>query len=163
MSRVFYDTCVFLIAKSTGDGDYRYCYNLTDPAQVKWTIVVSALSHAEASIGELLERLEVQCALQGVGWLIVEEAEVKAFLKEHPALKTALKALGVGASDLRQVAAALAAKCAVLVTRDTDYELPANKANRGMRGDGDVARTLRKDWNLRVLRPSTAWQELHGE
>ena len=125
----YYDTCIFLYSLNHQLAEHDMCQHLVDPGRITWTVSFSPeLSKAEATIGEYLERFEIECARQGVDLRPMPTATGAAAAKKHLALKKTLNKYGFSGKDWRHLMAAVAAKVQVLVTVDKDYWDPRNKA-----------------------------------
>lgn len=164
-ARAFYDTVVFLLSLNQGDRDHEACRALVDVdrAAVTWSILISAITRAEASLHEYLDQLEQRCALQGVEWVEVSQREIAAEMKQRRPLKAELDRAGMQAHDIKQVFAAVSGRAGLLVTRDRDFLDPKDKSRRGKKGRGSaVSKQLQAELGLVVLFPREARERLLG-
>jgi hypothetical protein len=152
----YYDTCVFLESLNERHPEHDACRDVVDVRRISWAVVLSpGLSSAEASIGEYLDRFEIECVGQGVTVRAMSRAAGQAVEGRHRALKRVLRQRGFSGKDWQHLMAATAAEAEVLLTTDPDYWDPHNKAQPGARKQSDrVKRLIEADLPLRVRLPS---------
>lgn len=154
--RVFYDTCIFVAAQDARGP-------LLDLQRVSWAIALSEISYAEATIKERLDALKVNCARQGIEFIVVKMAELKAETRRHPGLRKRLLLLGVQSMDCNQIFAAAAARASLLITRDFDFLDPDSKRRKNRPTPGHAVATLiHRELAIQVLLPKQALTRLLG-
>ncbi len=162
-ARAFYDTVIFVLALNKGDPDHKPCQALLDidSASLTWSIIISAITRAEATLHEYLDQLEQRCALQGVEWIEIPQTAIAATMKQRRQLKTKLDQAGMQSHDVKQVFAAVAGRAALFVTRDRDFFDPKDKARSAQKKRGtQVSKLLQAELGLEVLFPAEAHAEL---
>lgn len=158
-TRAFYDTVIFLLSLNPRDVDSAACRGLldVDSPSFTWSIIISAITRAEATLHEYLDQLEQRCALQGVEWIEVSQQAIAAVMKQQRQLKAELTRAGMQSHDIKQAFAATAARAALFVTRDRDFCDPKDKARRAKKAHGTaVSRLLEAELGLEVLFPTEA-------
>jgi hypothetical protein len=151
---------VFLLSLNNADRDCKHCVALLDVGSAKWQICLSEITKAESSIGEYLEQLEKECALQGVVWRVISMAEISTAQRTMRAFKKSLEKAAMASRDIKQVVAASCAGAELLVTRDSDFWAPAVKRKNGAKAvvKEEIARL-----SIEVVAPSGAIERLKAE
>lgn len=156
----FYDTVVFVLSLNTGDKDCPHCQALLDTSQINWSLAFSAISRAEAPIGELLDAFVTQCAFQGVDLREIDMPTITKSMKDKQNIKKRLTQTGMASRDIKQAFAASAAGCRAFITRDWDFKNPKNKVTRSGKNNTTQNEIL-KEFNLHVCLPHEARTHLH--
>lgn len=162
-TRAFYDTVIFVLSLNKGDADSDACRALLDidSPSLTWSILLSVITRAEATLHEYLDQLEQRCALQGVEWVEIPTSTIAATMKKQREVKARLGRAGMQSHDIKQVFAAVAGRAALFVTRDRDFFDPKDKARRSTKTPGSsVSKILTAELELEPLFPAPALAKL---
>ncbi|MBK7823673.1 hypothetical protein [Nannocystis sp.] len=154
---------IFVLSLNQGDSHSEPCRALldVDSPSLTWSIIISAITRAEATLHEYLDQLEQRCALQGLEWIEVPQTAIAATMKQQRQLKAKLDQAGMQSHDIKQVFAAVAGQAALFVTRDRDFFDPKDKAQRAKKSRGTaVSRLLQTELGLTALFPAEAHARL---
>lgn len=154
----FYDTCVFLCSIDGQATHHTHCEDLVDAAQVKWSVALSELSYAEATVSRLIEAFEVACAQHGVIVVRVLALQIQQTKRSRRHDVKKLEKMGLSSGDIKQLFAAFYAGVAYFVTDDSDFWDPSVKSKgRSARSSTcAVYQFARRTFGLQVCDPAEA-------
>lgn len=156
MNKLYYDACIFQASANDANRNSEHCRNITNPAKIDWVVVFSReIIISECPVSEILDAFEVQCGSTGVVYECPSLSEAKQAARQRRAEKKALRQLGFGGNDWNHLCAADFARCHGLISDDSDFFDPKNKASPKSKVKGSAVKDhIHSTFGLKVMTSS---------
>ena len=129
MTRVYYDSCIFLHALNPENLEHHACNLVLDRTRISWVVCCSSeLSISETNERDFIGYLLLEWATYGIDVVDVPFALAQREAQNHLQQKRALRLLGFTGRDFKHLMAAVTARAEMVCTADADFIDPKNKA-----------------------------------